>query len=190
MGIKKLKTTSREPRTNGVIETWHRVLNAMLAKVITEKQSDWPLWINYVVWCYNACKHSATGLSPYEVMTGRQPLWSIDLLLHKVNSELQSVPKFTSKVIERMRFAHHTVRENLKASADYMSRWYDPQVHPATFNVGDRVRVLNTQTTPGLCAKWQSFYRDIGTIKRKLNDVTYIISCPKWRNDRDRKSVV
>ena len=55
LGIKKLKTTSREPRTNGVIETWHRVLNAMLAKVINDKQSDWPLWVNYVVWWVLQC---------------------------------------------------------------------------------------------------------------------------------------
>jgi len=34
-------------------------------------------------------------------MTGRHPLWCIDLVLHKFVSQLQSVPMFTRKVKQR-----------------------------------------------------------------------------------------
>ena len=40
MGVDKVKTTAYEPRTNGLIERWHRVLNGMLGKVIGENQRD------------------------------------------------------------------------------------------------------------------------------------------------------
>ena len=36
MGVDKVRTTAYEPRTNGLIEKWHRVLNGMLGKVVRE----------------------------------------------------------------------------------------------------------------------------------------------------------
>ena len=96
LGIKKLKTTARQPRSNGVIEVWHRMLNSLLAKVINETHTDWSKYIDYVVFSYNAAPHSVTGLSLYVVMMGRQPCWNIDLLLGNKTEEAKSVPEYTA----------------------------------------------------------------------------------------------
>ena len=36
LGCDKVRTTAYKPRTNGLIERWHRVLNSMLGKVVGE----------------------------------------------------------------------------------------------------------------------------------------------------------
>lgn len=184
LGIKKLKTTARQPRSNGVIEVWHRTLNSLLAKVINETHTDWSKYLDYVVFSYNAAPHSVTGLSPYVVMMGRQPCWNIDLLLGNKTEEAKSVPEYTANMLDRLHKVHNLVREHLGAAAQYMSTWYNKTTKPATFCNGDRVRIYNAAHRSGRCPKWQFWYGDVGTIKRKLNDATYLVSCPNWREDR------
>jgi len=65
-----------------------------------------------------------------------------------------------------------------------MSKWYDRTVRRTEFQTGDEVHVYNDSVKPGLCPKWYHVYRDIGVITRKINSVTYIVSCPTWREDR------
>jgi len=110
-------------------------------------------------------------------MFGREPHCNIDLLLHGVEDKLQSVPCYTADVIERMRLAHHIVRQKLDAQAAYMSHWYNRCVKPAQFCVGDKVRVFNDSVKPGHCP-------NVATVTQRINDVTYVVTCPAWRSDR------
>ena len=41
MEIDKLRTTAYKPSTNGVVERFHRTLNSMLGKVVSDSQRDW-----------------------------------------------------------------------------------------------------------------------------------------------------
>jgi len=117
-------------------------------------------------------------------MFGREPHWNIDLLLHGVEDKLQYVPCYTADVIERMRLAHHIVRQRLGAQAAYMSQWYNRHVKPAQFCIGDKVCVFNDSVKPGHCPKLQHFYKDVATVTQRINDVTYVVTCPAWRSDR------
>ena len=99
LGIKKLRTSSYEPSTNGVVESFHRVLNAMLAKVVKESQRYWPSCVAYVTFVYNSTPHSATSLPPFLIVHGRLPLWHIDLLI----TELSTVPEYVGQITEHMR---------------------------------------------------------------------------------------
>jgi len=46
LGVVKLRTSGYAPSTNGCIERYHRVLNSLLAKVISENQRDWSHWVS------------------------------------------------------------------------------------------------------------------------------------------------
>jgi len=48
LGIVKLRTSGYMPSTDGVCEVFHKVLNSLLARVISETQCDWSNWISYV----------------------------------------------------------------------------------------------------------------------------------------------
>jgi len=84
LGVARLRTSSFRPQGNGACEVWHRTLNTMISKVITENQRDWSSWVPYVTFCYNATTHSATQFPPFFIFTGRLPLWNIDLVLPKL----------------------------------------------------------------------------------------------------------
>jgi transposase InsO family protein len=46
LGINKLKTSGYRASCNGCIEKWHRVLNTLLAKVISDHQKDWSEFVS------------------------------------------------------------------------------------------------------------------------------------------------
>jgi transposase InsO family protein len=184
LGIDKVRTTAYEPRTNGAIESWHKVLNSLIAKVVSENQKDWSRYISYVVFCYNASIHSATGFSPFFLMTGRQPLWNIDFLLHGTEETCQSIPEFTADVVERLDKAYALVREHLQQAADHASTWYNRKVKVKAFEVGDQVMVYNPRRFKGRTPKWQSFYKETAVVSNRLNDVTYVVNAKGWRKPR------
>ena len=186
-GIAHLKSSGYRPQTNGACEVWHRTLNSMLAKVIKDNQRDWPEWVSYVVFCYNATVHSATGFPPFLVFTGRQPLWNVDLLLSQAENETKaSIPDFTAKVVDRLERVSKLVRENLKVAADSASSHYNRRAMPIKmFTPGDNMRVFYPRRIAVQSAKWQSFYKTEGTVIKKINNLVYLIGSKAWKSPKD-----
>jgi len=179
LGIRKVRSSGYRPQTCGTIESWHRVLNTLLAKIVSIDQKDWSSYIGYVVFCYNCTTHSATGFSPYFLMTGRHPLWNVDLLLGDSKDHDCTVPQYVQDVRERLATASDLVRENLQKAATTMASWYNRKVHPKEFQPGDKVRLYCPRRFKGRSPKLQSNYLQTGEVLEKLNDCTYRIKTPK-----------
>ena len=114
-------------------------------------------------------------------MTGQQPRWNVDFLLGCVDESDKTVPQYTSDVLSTPNHAYQLTREHLKQNALSMSTWYNRRVKTREFGPGDKVRVYNPRRFVGRSPKWQSFYKDIGTVERKLNDVTYVVKSTAWK---------
>lgn len=175
LGICKLRTSGYRPQTNGACEAQHKALNAMLAKVISESQRDWSKWVGYATFCYNATEHSATGFSPFFLMTGREPRWNVDFVLHGVEPGHEASANYASKMIDRLDRSFKLARDHLGRAAVQASTWYNKRVNRQVFYPGQKVRVYNPRRFLHRSPKWQSFYKEVGTIERRLNDVTYVV---------------
>jgi transposase InsO family protein len=184
LGIAKIRTSGYMPSVNGAIEVHHKVLNSMLAKVISETQRDWSVWLNYVTFCYNSAPHSATGFTPHFIMTGQEPRWNIDFVLSNIEQTVTTVPEYTASVLDRLNRAFVLVREHLQQSAETARTWYNRKVNHQIFCEGDRVRVYNPRRYKGRSPKWQSFYKDEAVVTLRLNDVSYVVNSPKWRQPK------
>jgi len=53
-----------------------------------------------------------------------------------------------------------------------------------TFDVRDKVRIYNPRRYQGRSPKWQLHFKDVGTVQRKLNNVTYVIKSPAWKTPK------
>ena len=184
LAVTHLKTSGYRPQTNGGCEVWHRTLNTMLAKVVAETQKDWPDWVDYVTFCYNATEHSATGFSPFFVFTGRQPLWTVDLVLPQTAASGKTVPEHTAEIVHRLEATSKLVREHLRVAAQGASKWYNHKSKPRRFAVGDRVRVYYPRRVKGRSVKWQSFFSIDGRVERRINDATYLVRADRWRGSK------
>ena len=54
LGINHLRITAYSAKANGIIEKSHASIHSMLAKLMSETQTDWSHFVGYVVSCYNA----------------------------------------------------------------------------------------------------------------------------------------
>lgn len=79
--IKHRFATPYHSMGNGATERTFSTFQAILSKFINIKQEDWDLFIPCVAFCYNTSINEATGESPYFLMFGRDPVFTIDRIL-------------------------------------------------------------------------------------------------------------
>jgi len=79
MEIDKRRTSPHKPSTNGAVERFHRTLNSMLAKVVSEQQRNWDEYLPSVMMAYRATQHSNTGYTPNKLFLGREGKAPIDV---------------------------------------------------------------------------------------------------------------
>ena len=179
LGVHSIRTTPYQPSTNGAVERCHRTLNSMIGKCVEDHQRDWSYYLPYLALAYNNTPHKSTGLSPFYIYHGRDPLWRIDLILGSANVPELTVPEYTQQVVEKLYYAEKTVRDSLKKAGRNMSTWHDKSVKQKKFAVGDRVRVYSPRRYLHRSPKWQRFYDCEAVITKCINDVNYIVKPKK-----------
>ena len=85
-GITKLKTSPDKPSINQV-ERFHKTMNAILAKTMSEGQRDWDDQLLFVLAAYRATMHNST--SPIRLVLGREVLAPIDVMYGSIDDEDQ-----------------------------------------------------------------------------------------------------
>ena len=83
LGIVKIRTTPYKASTNGAVERFHWILNAMLGRVVSENQLDWDVKLPGVMAAYRASRHDATGYSPNFLMFRRDLMAPIHIVLRE-----------------------------------------------------------------------------------------------------------
>ena len=71
-GVKKTRTTAYHPQGDGMVERLNRSLLQLLRTYVTH-EDDWERHLPLVLYAYRTAPHTSTGVSPFELMFGRQP---------------------------------------------------------------------------------------------------------------------
>jgi len=160
LDVDKLHTTAYKASTNAAIERFHRTLNAMLGKVINERQSDWDLWLPYVMAAYRSTRHESTSFSPNYLLMGREVRAPIDLVLGtgEVPMAEANYDDFVEDVQQRMKGAYDMVRQHIGRAAEKNKKYYDVRVRPTRYQAGDWVYYYNPRRYQGRQDKWVRKY--------------------------------
>jgi hypothetical protein len=71
-GVRKIATTARNPRSDGLAENQMRTIKDMLQSYIHSNQQDWDDYLPLVAQAYNVEINTSTGFTPYFLMFGRE----------------------------------------------------------------------------------------------------------------------
>ena len=176
--IDKLRTSSYKPSTNGVVERFHRTLNSMLGKVVSESQRDWDERLPSVMAAYRASPHSSTGYSPNKLFLGRENRMPIDVVmglpLEEVNGD-QSIDEYVVHQQELAGEAYQLVRQHLQQNAERRKVAYDARVKKREYTVGDWVWYFYPRRFTRKSPKWQRCYIGPYLIVRAIPPVNYVL---------------
>jgi hypothetical protein len=70
--VKKVATTPRNPRSDGLAENQMRTLKDMLQSYIQSNQKDWDEYLPLVAQAFNNTVNDATGMTPFFLMFGHE----------------------------------------------------------------------------------------------------------------------
>ena len=175
MEFDKLRTTAFHPSCNGVVERFHRTLNSMLGKAVSESQRDWDERLPLVLATYRATPHESTELSPNKLFLGREVRMPIDLVMGLPPDEAKENMdnhEYLNKLQCDASEAYQLARKHLRASAERRKKEYDVRVRPEQFKVGDYHYPRRYQSRS---AKWQKSYIGPYLIVRMIEPVNCVL---------------
>lgn len=114
LGIEKIRTTSYEPRTNGLIERFHRTMNQMLGKMVADNHRNWHEVLPIVAAAYRASVHESTDFSPSFLIFGRENIMPVNIVYGSPPfAEPKTQTAYAQNLREMLQYAYEVVRQNL-----------------------------------------------------------------------------
>jgi transposase InsO family protein len=111
LGIQNLQTAAHHPACNGRVERNNRVINSALTHVVNALQTDWDLRLTDLEFAMRTSPHSATGVSPMEMMTGFAPRLPTDIFLCAPGTLLDLAERELVELPLRIRQVHDLALE-------------------------------------------------------------------------------
>ena len=183
MGIEKLRTTVFKPSTNGIVERFHRTLNSMLGKVVSESQRNWDDKLPHVMSAYRSTVHSSTGYTPNKLFLGRESRMPVDLAMGLPPEESrvgETYDDYVSNMQETVERSYRLVREHLQTNSQRRKAAYDTRVRKMEFQVGTWVWYYYPRRYSRKSPKWQKNFVGPFLIVRQLPPVNYVLQKSKF----------
>ncbi|GJU98174.1 putative nucleotidyltransferase, ribonuclease H [Tanacetum coccineum] len=129
-------STSFHPQTDGQTERVNALLELYLRHYVSANQHDWAKLLDVAQFSYNMQQSEATGKSPFEFVTGRQPL-TLNTLATSYDGSSPTAYKTMKEWHEQAELA----RASLDKAAKKMKKWADAKRRHVEFEVKDQVTV-------------------------------------------------
>jgi len=178
LNVDKLRTTVFKPSTNGTVERFHRTLNSMMGKVVSDSQRDWDDRLPYVLAAYRASIHDSTGYSSNRLFLGRENRMPVDLaigLSAQDRDPAETIDDYVYRQQELAEDSFKVVRDHLQTNAERRKRAYDTKVRSTTFAVGEWVWYYYPRRYQKKSPKWQRSFIGPFLIVRRVPPVNYVL---------------
>ena len=171
--IKRALSSSWHPQTDGQTERVHRTLEQMLRTYIQYDEAAWEDLLPAAELAYNCTTHNSTGLTPFEVMNGENPLTASDL---DVIDELEpTISPPMTKLFQQL--VDRAAAQLLLAQTRY-KHYADQKRRDVKFKIGDMVWVSTRNMQPSGVAKFQPRFIGPFRVLEPVGAVAYRLELP------------
>ena len=178
--IRKTRTSARNPKGNGQTERFNRTLLSMIKSFLKGEQTNWDLNLGCLAGAYRATPNESTGLTPNLLLLGREIRFPIELTnggtplgSHEENN--RNWGEHALMIRDRLQKAHRVARKHLSSNAKRRKDYYDLKSNLISYEIFDKVWLLNESRKEGVSPKLQPLYSGPCLVTQKLNDINYEI---------------
>lgn len=178
--IYKSRTTPYRPSANGQVERVNRTLMDAVRCFVSKSQDDWDEFLPQLACALRSSVNRMTGLTPNEMMLGREITLPSDLVFRppkKENSENEQ--EYIERLKEALHQAHEIARRTLKTTQRHMKKDYDLKLHKNEYKPGDLVYILDMAHVKGRSKKLDPPWKGPGIIVEKVTSYVYKIKLEK-----------
>ena len=147
--VTKSHTTPYHPMGDGLVERMNRSLLNLL-RTFSQKSSDWEDHLQLLMFVYRTSKHTSTGMSPYEIIFGRNPPSIHVPELH--TTAILDPQDYSTNLRQKLLEIRELVDANIVQSADRQQHYYDGRA-PPKLKEGQKV-LLGNPTKGKLDPRW------------------------------------
>ena len=125
MGTELKFSTANHPQTDGQTERINHLLEEYLRHYVTASQRNWVELLDTAQFCYNLHKSSATEMSPFEIVLGKQPMTPLDVAKSKNQGKCPAAYRVARDRLEMLSEAQDSLRkaqQRMKKYADQHRR--------------------------------------------------------------------
>ena len=170
--IKRALSSAWHPQSDGQTERAHRTLEQILRCYIQSDEQQWENLLPAAELAYNCTVHNSTGLTPFEVMIGENPLRAVDL-------ELQQLPPTTTPPMTRVfQQMVDKAAKHIAAAQAKQKHYADKNRREEEFEVGEKVWLSTRNMAPRGSAKLQPKYVGPFEILKRIGKVAYELKLP------------
>jgi hypothetical protein len=152
-------TTPYHPMSNGQTERFNATFAPSLAKLFDKKRQDWDIYLQSCVYAYNTGKHATTGMSPYQLMFGREPQPLMDRKQLKVRL---SKPNVYWDAIKQSRLLFQQIATTNAQHQNWLTKQrYDKNRPNPQYEIGELVLIKVLDKLSKLQEQFEGPYRII-----------------------------
>jgi len=173
MGMQHVQSSLYHPQGNGVVERFHRTLNAMVAKM-ADRKGNWAVVVPMVLYFIRASPCSATGISPFLARQGWEPCTPIQLLYKAwAQQDLGSIDleEWVMRNGERVECERKRSELQLRKTAELRKKEWDWRAKERVLEVGEEVLMRR----PGLNLKLEESWEGPYKITKRNSPLSYAV---------------
>jgi transposase InsO family protein len=156
LGVNKTHTIPLHPQLDGMVERYIKMVEEHLRKVVASYQRDWDARLPMFLLAYRASTHDTTGLTPANLVFGRELRLPSDLLFEAPPDKEQPTIDHAADLADQLRNIHNYARQHLKLASGQMKTRYDRAANCAGYHEGDNVWLYRPTRKKGKSPKLQA----------------------------------
>ncbi|KAF7644046.1 hypothetical protein LDENG_00228990 [Lucifuga dentata] len=184
LGVKTKFHISHHPMASGQVERTNQTVVNIFKKYVATNHKDWDVKLPLVLMTIRATPHESTGVSPFEMMTGRKMTLPLHLVYQPGGGTIATVytaQQYMADLHAPLKNTFAFAQKHLEKSAEGRKAYYDQKASQDELQVGDKVwyyifiqpnaKVNQGRITQKLLPCWSGLY----VIVNKLSPVAYWI---------------
>ena len=169
--IKKLQTTAYHPQANGALERSHGPLAQYLRSYVEENPQTWDEHLRAAMFVRNNSIHRSTKLTPMDCLFGFTA--EIPSSLKREPEPVYNHEKYYYMLKNNLQKVYKLAKENLQKAKEQTKTYYDRNIRPVSFSIGNKVLLKNAAKKGKLSPEWTGPY-DVIDVPSDVNTVIQI----------------